>query len=164
MLKDPNPGSAPRVYNTPPPNMLPGSFNMQPPRVTGNMNPNFPPEIRPMRGQDPRAHMDPRRGPPPSTDISNLNGVERLAVDMMAFGMTSQVSPPGRDSRSSGWQNMPPNIPAPLSQQMPSPRIPTAIVPPGVPPHIRPPSTNQWSGDPREQRPRSNPGTGNNNQ
>ena len=159
-----NPSAAPRVYNTPPPNMLPGNFSMQPPRMTGGMNANFPPENRPIRGQDPRSHVDTRRGPPPSSDLGNLNGVERLAVDMMAFGMPSQVSPPNRDNRSSGWQNMPPNIPAPLSQQMPSPRIPTAIVPPGVPPHIRPPNASQWSGDPREQRPRSNPGTGNNNQ
>ena len=59
---------------------------------------------------------------------------------------------------------MPPNIPAPLSQQMPGPRIPTAIVPPGVPPHIRPPNASQWGGDAQPQRPRSNPSSGNNNQ
>ena len=69
----------------------------------------------------------------------DINGVERLAVDMINMGLPPQVSPTSRDRGRGGWHAMPPNVP-PLSQPGPGPRIPTAIVPPGVPPHTRP----QW--------------------
>merc|ERR1740122_544786 len=83
---------------------------------------------------------------------------------MIAMGLPpqpQQVSPTSRDRGRGGWHAMPPNVP-PLSGGGPGPRIPTAIVPPGVPPHIRPPSGGQWSSgqDRQEVRPRSNPGSG----
>merc|ERR1719189_2913263 len=62
---------------------------------------------------------------------------------MINMGLPPQVSPTTRDGREGrdrgrgGWHAMPPNVP-PLSGPGPGPRIPTAIVPPGVPPHIRP--------------------------
>lgn len=97
-----------------------------------------------------------------------MNGVERLAVDMMSMGLPPQVSPTpagnrGDNSRvGGGWHAMPPTVPPLSSQPGHGPRIPTAIVPPGVPPHIRPPAavggvsnTGQWSSS--DNRPRSNP-------
>ena len=59
-------------YNTPPPNMLhsPGQYNTQPPRI-------MPADAR-----------RPPVGPGPGK--VDMNGVERLAVDMMSMGMPPQ--------------------------------------------------------------------------
>ena len=148
-------------YNTPPPNMLPSpghQYSVQPPGparfVTGEA----------------RRQPRPPSGPPGKVD---MNGVERLAVDMMTMGLPPQVSPPApvtareASSRPGGWHAMPPAA-APLAGQgqTPGPRLPTAIVPPGVPPHIRPPAqaaapSQQWSpGQAADSRPRSNPASG----
>ena len=83
----------------------------------------------------------------------DINGVERLAVDMINMGLPPQVSPTSRDRGRGGWHAMPPHVP-PLSGPGPGPRIPTAIVPPGVPPHNRPqwreqPGAQGWSAMPQ---------------
>jgi len=97
----------PRLFDTPPPNIIQN--------FPGGVPPTFPP----------------RHNPP------GMNGVERIAADMMAIHLpSSQTSPPLKPSgRSPGWQNMPTVMPP----SGPPPNIPTAIVPPGVPPHNRPP-------------------------
>ena len=123
-----------------------------------------PPPARFVPPSDPRSRgqRPPPPGPPGPPGKVDMNGVERLAVDMMTIGLPPQVSPSGGQGRQlGGWHAMPPNV-APLSGQGPGPRIPTAIVPPGVPPHIRPPSGGQWGSgqDRQEVRPRSNPGSG----
>jgi hypothetical protein len=80
----------------------------------------------------------PGAGPGGYPDQPPLNGVERIAADMMAIRLPphhQQVGRPGqRPQVGSGWQAMPPILPPAGT----SPNIPTAIVPPGVPPHGRP--------------------------
>ena len=139
-------------YSTPPPNMLPSPGQPSP-------APQFSVQPPPGRFGPPSDHRS--RGQRPAHGKVDMNGVERLAVDMMSMGLPPQVSPSGVPGRQpGGWHAMPPNV-APLSGQGPGPRIPTAIVPPGVPPHIRPPSGGQWSSDQDRQEaiPRSNPGS-----
>lgn len=115
-----NNGPAPRIFDTPPPNMM---RNFAPPQGV------LPPQQQSWNPALPTGRSRFSENP-------QLNGVERIAADMMAIHMPSmsQVSPPVRTGRSHGWQAMPPILPP----SGPPPNIPTAIVPPGVPPHNRP--------------------------
>ena len=76
-------------YNTPPPNMLPSPGQPAP----GAPFSVQPPPARFVPPSDPRSRgQRPPLAPPGKVD---MNGVERLAVDMMTIGLPPQVSPSG---------------------------------------------------------------------
>ena len=79
--------------------------------------------------------------PPRAPREMGVGGVGGLVEDLRYTRLAAPQMPPREAPRpGTGWAPMPP-MPAPLSGGLP-PHIPTAIVPPGVPPHTRPP---QWS-------------------